>query len=108
MENRVPIARCANTGISALIAPDGSITDKIALPDGTYREVEGTLIGRLAMSDRRSFYTAYGDVFAWLCVAGLFVTGATVAMRCRRMLPAGKDAENASAGRRERPERFFS
>ena len=84
VENRVPIARCANTGISALIAPDGRIAERIVLPDGTYREVEGTLIGRLPMSDHRSFYTAHGDLFAWLCVGGLLIIGATVALRLRR------------------------
>ena len=71
VENRVPIARCANTGISALIAPDGRITDRIVLPDGRYREVAGTLIGNLAMTGLKSFYTAHGDLFAWACMAGL-------------------------------------
>jgi apolipoprotein N-acyltransferase len=71
VENRVPIARCANTGVSALIAPDGRITERIVLPDGRYREVEGTLIGNLALTKLKSFYTAHGDLFAWACVAGL-------------------------------------
>jgi apolipoprotein N-acyltransferase len=71
VENRVPIARCANTGISALIAPDGRITDRIVLPDGRYREVAGTLIGNLAMTGLKGFYTAHGDLFAWACTAGL-------------------------------------
>jgi apolipoprotein N-acyltransferase len=71
VENRVPIARCANTGISALIAPDGGITERIVLPDGRYREVEGTLIGNLALTKLKSFYTAHGDLFAWACMAGL-------------------------------------
>jgi apolipoprotein N-acyltransferase len=71
VENRVPIARCANTGISALIAPDGRITERIVLPDGRYREVEGTLIGNLTLTKLKSFYTAHGDLFAWACMAGL-------------------------------------
>jgi apolipoprotein N-acyltransferase len=71
VENRVPIARCANTGVSALIAPDGRITERIVLPDGRYREVSGTLIGNLAMTKLKSFYTAHGDLFAWACMAGL-------------------------------------
>ncbi len=71
VENRVPIARCANTGISALIAPDGRITQRIVLPDGRYREVAGTLIGNLSMTQLKSFYTAHGDLFAWACTAGL-------------------------------------
>jgi len=71
VENRVPIARCANTGISALIAPDGRITQRIVLPDGRYREVAGTLIGNLSLTRLKSFYTAHGDLFAWACMAGL-------------------------------------
>jgi apolipoprotein N-acyltransferase len=71
VENRVPIARCANTGISALIAPDGGITERIVLPDGRYREVEGTLIGNLTLTKLKSFYTVHGDLFAWACMAGL-------------------------------------
>jgi apolipoprotein N-acyltransferase len=71
VENRVPIARCANTGISALIAPDGRITERIVLPDGRYREVAGTLIGNLSMTKLKSFYTAHGDLFAWACMAAL-------------------------------------
>ena len=71
VENRVPIARCANTGISALIAPDGRIAQRIVLPDGRYREVEGTLIGNLSMTKLKGFYTEHGDLFAWVCMAGL-------------------------------------
>ncbi|MGO8705587.1 MAG: apolipoprotein N-acyltransferase [Candidatus Brocadiia bacterium] len=71
VENRVPIARCANTGVSALIAPDGRIAQRIVLPDGRYRGVAGTLIGNLSMTKLKSFYTAHGDLFAWACVAGL-------------------------------------
>jgi apolipoprotein N-acyltransferase len=89
VENRVPIARCANTGISALIAPDGRIAQRIVLPDGRYREVAGTLIGSLAMTRLRSFYTEHGDLFAWTCMAGLAVlilaavAGGTNAKRTR-------------------------
>jgi apolipoprotein N-acyltransferase len=82
VENRVPIARCANTGISALIAPDGRITQRIVLPDGRYREVAGTLIGALEMTRLKSFYTGWGDCFAWACVAGL--AGLTLAAFFRR------------------------
>ena len=67
----MPIARCANTGISALIAPDGRIAQRIVLPDGRYREVAGTLIGNLSLTKLKSFYTEHGDLFAWACVAGL-------------------------------------
>ncbi len=56
VENRVWLARAANTGISALIAPSGRIT------------VQSPLFERLALSGtvglgaRSSFYTRYGDL----------------------------------------------
>ena len=81
VENRVPIARCANTGISALIAPDGRVAEKVALADGTYREVEGTLTGHVEMTTLRSFYAAHGDLFAWLCAVALFVMCAASFLR---------------------------
>ena len=64
VENRVPIARCANTGISALIAPDGRIAPRAP------RESEQTLTGALSMTSLKGFYTFHGDVFAWFCAAG--------------------------------------
>jgi apolipoprotein N-acyltransferase len=64
VENRVPIARCANTGISALIAPDGRIASRVP------RESEQTLTGALSMTSLKGFYTRHGDVFAWFCAAG--------------------------------------
>ena len=73
VENRLPIARCANTGISAIIAPNGCITQQIAAPDGKRREIEGTLAGNLEMSNLKSLYSRCGDLFAWLCIAGCVI-----------------------------------
>lgn len=84
VENRVPIARCANTGISAIIAPDGRITHKLVDPYGKCREVEGILIGTVTPSGQMSIYTHCGDVFAWLCLAGtILMAGAMLMNRPR-------------------------
>ncbi len=62
VENRVPMVRAANTGISAVIDADGRI------------RWQGPLFEMLAHVDEihwpgvRTFYTRYGDVFVWLCV----------------------------------------
>ncbi len=57
VENRVWLARAANTGISAIIAPSGEIIaqtplfERLALP------------GRVGLEARPSLYTRFGDVF---------------------------------------------
>jgi apolipoprotein N-acyltransferase len=62
VENRVAFARAANTGISGFIDADGHILRKTDI------FVEGTLTGEVRTGNQRTFYTAYGDVFAYLCV----------------------------------------
>jgi apolipoprotein N-acyltransferase len=59
IENRVPMVRVANTGISAVVRPDGAIESAIPLGTRGVRIVE---IG----TDRRvsTFYTRHGDWFA--------------------------------------------
>ncbi len=62
VENRVAFARAANTGISGLIDPQGRILH--ATPIFQELAVSGTLpVGRVV-----TFYTRYGDVFAYACV----------------------------------------
>jgi apolipoprotein N-acyltransferase len=61
VENRVPIARAANTGISAAIDSRGRIVQSTDL---FTREV---LSGTIKINKSRSFYTEFGDLFAYLC-----------------------------------------
>jgi len=61
VENRVPIARAANTGISGFIDTHGRILDS----SGIFTEASLTLT--FIPGSTRTFYTRYGDVFAWLC-----------------------------------------
>jgi apolipoprotein N-acyltransferase len=65
VENHVPIARAANTGISALIDSRGRVVQSTGL---FTREV---LSGRIKIDKSRSFYTEFGDIFAYLCVGFL-------------------------------------
>jgi len=73
VENRVAIARCANTGISSFIAPTGAIVKLLERPDGTRREIEGVLQHELTIHAEPGLYTQHGDVFAWACLAALGV-----------------------------------
>lgn len=62
VENRIGIARSANTGISGLIDPSGRILH--ATPIFT----EQAVTGRLPLRNTQTFYTRNGDVFAYACV----------------------------------------
>jgi apolipoprotein N-acyltransferase len=62
VENRVPVARAANTGISGFIDAKGTILQT----SGIF--VEADLIQALAPGSTKTFYTRYGDIFSYLCV----------------------------------------
>jgi apolipoprotein N-acyltransferase len=62
VENRVAIARAANTGISAFVGPDGRVGPILPLFD------RGTLAASLALRSRTTLYTRFGDWLVYLCV----------------------------------------
>lgn len=61
VENRVYLVRAANTGISALVGPTGRVLEESDL------FTEAVLSGTITPGSARTFYTRYGDVFAWAC-----------------------------------------
>jgi apolipoprotein N-acyltransferase len=63
VENRIPIARCANTGISAFIDARGRILQVTGLYE------DATLLSPLQLGNGQTIYTRYGDWLAWGCVA---------------------------------------
>ena len=70
IENRVPMVRCSNTGISAFIDSTGHVQVKVA------PTTEGFAVSRLDIDGRHTFYTRYGDAFAIACVVLVFVGAA--------------------------------
>jgi apolipoprotein N-acyltransferase len=64
IENRVALARATNTGISCAIDPQGRIMDMVTV-DGKRLFVEGFLTKTLPQGKSSSFYTRYGEVFAY-------------------------------------------
>ncbi len=63
VENRMPVVRAANTGISGFIDAQGRIHAASEI------FTEAVLTRDILPSDGRiTFYTRYGDLFAWLCV----------------------------------------
>lgn len=65
IENRIWLARAANTGISALIAPSGAVS----LSGPIFEALQMT--GTVGLGAVPTFYTRYGDLFAGSC---LFLT----------------------------------
>ncbi len=80
VENRRPLVRCANTGVTAFVDCDGRVTQLLRQPDGTIFG-QGILAGVVDVPTQGflTFYTRHGDVFSTACAtaAGLaaFLTG---------------------------------
>jgi apolipoprotein N-acyltransferase len=62
IENRVPIVRCANTGISGVINPTGIVQQKIPLGK------KAIITADILPIQTLTFYTKYGEIFAVLCI----------------------------------------
>jgi len=70
VENRVYVARAANIGISCIIDPYGRVVDRVRDEKGDDIMVRGYLTGTIKPQSPKTFYTLYGDVFAWICSVG--------------------------------------
>jgi len=87
IENRLPVVRSVNTGISAVIASDGRIVAAVTGADPAGGDLNGWLVERLVLDDRLSPYTRVGDVFALGCVGVSAFGGVLVlvaSLRCRK------------------------
>ena len=76
VENRVSIARSANTGISCFISPYGEIIGKVKNKNKDIF-VEGYLTMAIPLSHQKTFYTLYGDIFAYM---NIFLTMLLIAL----------------------------
>jgi apolipoprotein N-acyltransferase len=83
VENRVPLARAANTGVSALIDGNGSVLSRLE------KATAGVLSGIIPLDDRESFYSASGDWFGLSCLAAtavLLIFWIAQSLRPRRLV----------------------
>lgn len=83
VENRTPMVRTANTGVSCGIDAYGRIHDLLADGDGhTFITGFNIVHSRVPAKDRAlTFYTRYGDVFGW---TGVVVNAALLFAAWRR------------------------
>jgi apolipoprotein N-acyltransferase len=64
-EHHVPLARCANTGLTILVDAYGRVTGRVPV------FAPAVLTGRLSRPGPGTLYTALGDWPGMLCAAGL-------------------------------------
>jgi apolipoprotein N-acyltransferase len=62
VENRKPVVRAANTGISGYVDSNGRIISSTSLFERT------VLTEEIKTDSTRSFYSSYGDLFSYLCI----------------------------------------
>jgi len=75
IENRVPVVRSANTGISGVIRPDGTIQKQVGLNNKLIFQEKINLI------NSGSIYTKYGDIFA---IISFIVTLIILVVSCKK------------------------
>lgn len=61
VENRIPVIRCANTGISGIISPTGKAEQKLSFNE------QGIILGSLLTLNSAVLYPS-GDIFSLFCI----------------------------------------
>ena len=79
IETRRWVARCANTGISAFITPEGKIVDRTPWWEPAVLE------GRVGLSTEQTFFVRYGDVVGRTSVFLFFLLLAAAIFRGRKL-----------------------
>jgi len=85
VELRVSMVRAVNSGVSTLIDPNGRMLEK-TYADDPYRNpraADGIVVSAPIVPGGHTVYTAVGNLFAYLCLAGTLVMLA-IALRGRR------------------------
>ncbi|UCE18760.1 MAG: apolipoprotein N-acyltransferase [Gemmatimonadota bacterium] len=62
VENRIGIARCANTGVSMFVDPYGRVSEETEI------FTEQMVTGGVVFKKEETFYTKYGNIFSEVCV----------------------------------------
>jgi len=80
VELRVGMVRAVNSGVSALIDPNGRLLRK-TYADDPYRQpraADGVIVSAPHMAGGYTMYARYGDWFAYLCIAAILWIGVVV------------------------------
>lgn len=68
VENKTALVRVTTTGVSAFIGPDGEIIDRIKDDRGDDLFVSGVLVRDVPLFDKKTVFTVYGDIFAYIAI----------------------------------------
>jgi apolipoprotein N-acyltransferase len=92
VELRVGMVRAVNSGVSALIDPNGRVAEKTYAND-PYRHprtADGVVVSAPLMPAADTLYVTVGNLFAYLCLAGsLVLLALAVRRRARPSTPSG-------------------
>jgi apolipoprotein N-acyltransferase len=77
VEMRLPLLRCANTGVTCSVDSLGRVEQRLA----SFTEGIDTLVVRIPKNPEFTWYAKHGDSWLWLCVAGVLMG---VSRRLRR------------------------
>ncbi len=91
VELRVSMVRAVNSGVSALIDPNGRVRQK-TYADDPYRNphaADGILVSAPMMEGGHTVYAAVGDLFAYLCTAALILAALAAGTGVQRFPMAG-------------------
>jgi len=82
IENRRYLLRAANSGISAVVNPDGVVLERTKLNQRVVLE------GDFTFESTKTVYTRYGDWFPWLCMlVSVFAEGGLIWRRIQSRPP---------------------
>jgi apolipoprotein N-acyltransferase len=95
VENRVPMARAVNTGISGFIDSTGRVTGRVTT-NGQMQNVEGAATSEMRGDVRRTLFGVIGDSLPLACVGAILLlcvgrTGRALVL-ARRASPAAANA----------------
>ena len=79
VENRKPLIRAANTGISGFIDSNGRILAKTPLFQKTF------LTAKIKTDSTKTFYTMYGDLFSYVCIVSTILLLTNILSKARRI-----------------------
>ncbi len=80
VENKVSVARVGNTGPSLFIEPTGRIEKRLINQYGQDLFIDGFLTTNLLRGLKETFFTKFGDIFAYMCII-FFAMGCFVKFR---------------------------